>query len=170
MSLYIFDINITTNICVFKFYYLSAWDCCWSLVSIWRFVCIFLNVCPFDCTAITGSAKVGPLNIRLTTPVGWLMSLQLIVLSRPVIERIRSVFVSFHLCIVRRLGVFVIRLRQISSLFMPPLKKAGILHCACRSVCRSVGPPVGRSVCRSPLPCATDNSRTLCPSSFKLGR
>ena len=34
-----------------------------------------------------------------------------------VIERICSVFVSFHICIVCRLGVFVIRLRQISSLF-----------------------------------------------------
>ena len=32
-------------------------------------------------------------------------------------ERICSVFVSFQLCIVCRLGVFVIRLRQISSLF-----------------------------------------------------
>ena len=34
-----------------------------------------------------------------------------------VIERICSVFVSSHLCIVCRLGVFVIRLYQISSLF-----------------------------------------------------
>ena len=34
-----------------------------------------------------------------------------------VIGRIRIVFVSFHLCVVFRSGVFVIRLRQISSLF-----------------------------------------------------
>ena len=34
-----------------------------------------------------------------------------------VIERICSVFVLFHLCIVCRLEVFVIRLRQISSFF-----------------------------------------------------
>ena len=34
-----------------------------------------------------------------------------------VIERICSVFVSFNLCIVCRLGMFVIQLRQISSLF-----------------------------------------------------
>ena len=34
-----------------------------------------------------------------------------------VIERICSVFVSFHLCIVCRLGAFVIRLRHISPLF-----------------------------------------------------
>ena len=30
----------------------------------------FLNVCPFDCTAIAGGEKIGPLNLRLTTPVG----------------------------------------------------------------------------------------------------
>ena len=29
----------------------------------------FLNVCPFDYTAVVGSGKVGPVN-RLTTPVG----------------------------------------------------------------------------------------------------
>ena len=34
-----------------------------------------------------------------------------------VIEHICTVFLSFHLCIVCQLGVFVIRLRQISSLF-----------------------------------------------------
>ena len=34
-----------------------------------------------------------------------------------VIERICRSFVSFYLCIICRLGVFVIRLRQISSLF-----------------------------------------------------
>ena len=101
------------------------------------------------------------INIIPTTPVGWLLSLQLTVLSRSVIttpvgwllslqadrpksvrnnqtgwmtvvapadrpksvrnscviERICSVFVTFHLCIVCRSGVFVIRPRQISSLF-----------------------------------------------------
>ena len=31
----------------------------------------FLNVCPFDYTAVAGSGKVDPLT-RLTTPVGWL--------------------------------------------------------------------------------------------------
>ena len=43
-----------------------------------------------------------------------------------VIERIYSVFVSFHLCIVcrDRLGVFVIRLRQISSLFSLPFTES----------------------------------------------
>ena len=48
----------------------------------------------------------------------------LFVLDRPksvpnscVIERICNVFVSLHLCTVCRLGLFVIRLRQISSFF-----------------------------------------------------
>ena len=30
----------------------------------------FLNVCPFDCRTVDGSGKVGPLNLKLTTPVG----------------------------------------------------------------------------------------------------
>ena len=37
-----------------------------------------------------------------------------------IIERICSVFVSFYIFIVCRLGVFVIRLLQISSLFLYP--------------------------------------------------
>ena len=74
-------IIITTNICVLKFYDLSAWDGYWSLVSIWRFIHKFLDVCPYGCTAVAKSGKVGLLNLRLTT------------------------------------RVFVIRLRQSSSLF-----------------------------------------------------
>ena len=49
MSLDIFDIIhvlITTTICVINFYDLSAWDGCWSLVSIWRFIYEFLKVGP----------------------------------------------------------------------------------------------------------------------------
>ena len=38
MSLDIFNIIINTNIGVFKFYDLSAWDGWWSVVSIWRFI------------------------------------------------------------------------------------------------------------------------------------
>ena len=44
-----------------------------------------LMVCPFDCTAVAESGKVGPINLRLTTPFGWLMLLQLTVLNRSVI-------------------------------------------------------------------------------------
>ena len=103
-----------------NFYDLSALDGCWSLVSIWRFFYNFFNVRLFDCRAIAGSGKVGPFNFRLTTPAGWLVAPA----DRPksvrnscLIERIWSVFLSFHQCIVCCLGVFVIRLRQISSLF-----------------------------------------------------
>ena len=50
-------------------YALSAWCDCLFVVYIWRFIYTFLNVCPFDYTAVAGSRKVGPVN-RLTTPVG----------------------------------------------------------------------------------------------------
>ena len=42
------------------FYDLSAWRGCWCVVYIRRFIYKFLNVCPFDYTAVTGSWKVGP--------------------------------------------------------------------------------------------------------------
>ena len=44
----------------FYFYDLSAWCGCWFVVYIRRFIYKFLNVCPFDCTAVAGSGKVGP--------------------------------------------------------------------------------------------------------------
>ena len=40
------------------FYDLSAWCGCWFVVNIRRFIYIFLNVCPFDFTAVAGSGKV----------------------------------------------------------------------------------------------------------------
>ena len=52
------------------FYDLFAWGGCWFVVYIRRFIYKFLNVCPFDYTAVAGSGKVGSVN-RLTTPVGW---------------------------------------------------------------------------------------------------
>ena len=48
----------------------SPWDGCWFVVYIRRFIYKFLNVCPFDYTAVAGSGKVGAVNM-LTTPVGW---------------------------------------------------------------------------------------------------
>ena len=30
----------------------------------------FLNICPFNCTVVTRSRKVGPVTLMLTTPVG----------------------------------------------------------------------------------------------------
>ena len=79
------------------FYDLSAWDGCWFLVSIWRFIYECLNVCPFDCTAISGSWKVWHLNLRLTTPVWWRLSLQLTVQS------VRNRCVIECLCIILKI-------------------------------------------------------------------
>ena len=42
----------------------------WFVVYIKRFIFKFLNVCPFDYTAVAGSGKVGTVN-WLTTAVGW---------------------------------------------------------------------------------------------------
>ena len=51
--------------------YFSTWGgCVFVVLYIRRFIYKFLNVCPFDYTAVAGSGKVGPVN-RLTTPVGW---------------------------------------------------------------------------------------------------
>ena len=75
MSLYIYFIyNIyymyLCCTCI-DFYDLPAWGGCWFVVYENRgFLTFFLNVCPFDYTAVSGSGKVGPVN-RLTTPVGW---------------------------------------------------------------------------------------------------
>ena len=61
MSLYIFLIYIYHLCCMFiDFYDLSTWNGCWFVVYIRRFIYKFLNVCPFDYTAVVGSGKVGP--------------------------------------------------------------------------------------------------------------
>ena len=58
---YIFDIYyLLTMLFVYWFYDLSAWCGCWFVVYIRRFIYKFLNVCPFDYTAVAGSGKVGP--------------------------------------------------------------------------------------------------------------
>ena len=54
-------IFIIYALCI-DFYDLSAWDGCWCVVYIRRFIHKFLNVCPFDYTAVTGSGKVWPVN------------------------------------------------------------------------------------------------------------
>ena len=64
----IYNIYYLCCTCI-DFYYLSAWGGCWFVVYIRRFIYKFLNVCPFDYTAVTESGKVGPVN-RLTTLVG----------------------------------------------------------------------------------------------------
>ena len=49
---------ITIYVCVPHFYDLSALDGCWSSVSIRRIFYKFLDVCPFDYTAVAVSGKV----------------------------------------------------------------------------------------------------------------
>ena len=49
---------ITIYVCVPHFYDLSALVGCWSSVSIRRIIYKFLNVCPFDCTAVAVIGKV----------------------------------------------------------------------------------------------------------------
>ena len=63
-SLYIFLLYHIYHLCFtcIYFYDLSAWGGCWFDVHIRRFIYKFLNVCPFDYTAVAGSGKVGPVN------------------------------------------------------------------------------------------------------------
>ena len=64
MSLYIYLLYHIYHLCFtcIDFYDLSAWSGCWFDVYIRRFIYKFLNVCPFDDTAVAGSGKVGPVN------------------------------------------------------------------------------------------------------------
>ena len=50
--------HITIYVYVPHFYDLSALVGCWSSVSIRRIIYKFLNVCPFDYTAVAVSGKV----------------------------------------------------------------------------------------------------------------
>ena len=69
-------------VCVQHFYDLCALVGCWSLVCIRMIIYKFLNVCPFDYTAVATRRKVERSQTALTTPAGWLLLLQLHVLSR----------------------------------------------------------------------------------------
>ena len=64
MSLYIFLLYYIYHLCFtcIDFYDLSAWDGCWFVVYIRKFIYKLLNLCPFDYTAVAGSGKVGPVN------------------------------------------------------------------------------------------------------------
>ena len=56
------DVTIYFCFTCIDFYDLSAWGGCWFVVYIRRFIYKFLNVCPFDYTAVAGSGKVGPVK------------------------------------------------------------------------------------------------------------
>ena len=59
MSPYIFLLYFIYHLCLTcnYFYDLSAWGGCWFVVYIRRFIYKFLNVCPFDYTAVAVSGK-----------------------------------------------------------------------------------------------------------------
>ena len=64
VTIYFFLLYYIYHLCFtcIDFYDLSAWDGCWFVVFIRRFIYKFLNVCPFDYTAVAGSGKVRPVN------------------------------------------------------------------------------------------------------------
>ena len=107
MSLYIFLLYYIYHLCFtcIDFYDLSAWGGCWFVVYIRRFIYKFLNVCPFDYTAVVGSGKVGPEHqvnhtswVAVVTPFDRPKSVR----SRCVIELFCGVCVvtlpSWHFC------------------------------------------------------------------------
>ena len=122
MSLYVFLLYHIYHLCFtcIDFYYLSASGGCWFDVYIRRFTYKFLNVCPFDYTAVAGSGKVGPVNqvnhtswVAVVTPTDRPKSVR----NRCLIELFLALFV-LSLCpfdISMGVGAFVIGLSQISS-------------------------------------------------------
>ena len=62
--IYIFLLYNIYHLCFtcIDFYDLSAWGGCLFVVDIRRFIYKFLNMCPFDYTAVAGSGNVGPVN------------------------------------------------------------------------------------------------------------
>ena len=101
---------------------LSALGGCWFVVYIRRFIYKFVNVCPFDYTAVAGSGKIGPVNqvnhtswIAVDTPTDRPKSVR----NRCVIELFLALFV-LSLCpfvISVGVGAFVMGLSQIFSFF-----------------------------------------------------
>ena len=124
MSLYIFLLYYIYHLCFtcIDLYDLSAWGGCWFVVYIRRFIYKFLNVCPFDYTAVAGNGKVGPVNqvnhtswVAIVTPTDRPTSVR----NRCVIELFCGLFV-LSLCpfdISVGVGAFVVGLSQISSVF-----------------------------------------------------
>ena len=112
---------------MYRFYDLSAWGGCWFVVSIRRFIYTFLNVCPFDYTAVAGSGRVGPVN-RLTTPVdhtSWVA----VVTPTDCPKSVRNRCVVEFFCVVTLPfsagdGAFVIGLSHISSFFSLSISQA----------------------------------------------
>ena len=64
VTIYIFLLYYIYHLCFtcIDFYDLSIWGGCLFVAYIRRFIYKFLNVCPFDYTAVAGSGKVWPVN------------------------------------------------------------------------------------------------------------
>ena len=119
---------ITIYACVPHFYYLSALIDCWSSALVSRIIYKCLNVCPFGYTDVAIGGKAELSETGLTKPVGWLLLLQLTVLSRSAVVVLLKSLVAFLCCHVaffyyfQGVGAFIIGLSQISSFsFCPEL-------------------------------------------------
>ena len=124
MSLYIFLLYYINHLCFtcIDCYDLFAWGGCWFVVYIMMFIYKFLNVCPFDYTAVAGSGKFGPVNqvnhtswVAVVTPTDRPKSVR----NRCVIKLFMTLF-ALSFCPFDNsadVGAFVIGLSQISSFF-----------------------------------------------------
>ena len=113
-------------------------DNCWSLVSIWKFIYIF-----FKCVSFWLHNRYGTWEGWAFKPEdnhnGWMNVVgppdrPKLVRYHCAIERFCSVVMFLWLCIVCRLNVFVLGLRQISCLFF----FTAVLYCWCHSDSASV--------------------------------
>ena len=113
---------ILLGVSVLYFYDLSAWDGCWSLVSIWSIIYKFLNVCPISIARLL--REVGRLGaLKPVNHISWVADVTPTdrpksVRNRCVIDHFCDVFVYFHIwwypaC----MEVFLILLGRISFLF-----------------------------------------------------
>ena len=96
---------------------------CWFAVYIRKSIYKFLNVCPFDYTAVAGSGKVGPVNqvnhtslVAVITPTDCPKS----ICNSCIIELFFVALFVLSLCpfgVSVIVGAFVTGLSQISSFF-----------------------------------------------------
>ena len=96
MSLYIFLLYYIYHLCFtcIDFYDLFAWGGFWFVVytCIRRFIYNFLNVCPFDYTAVAGNGKVWPIN--QVNHTSWVV----VVTSTDRPKSVRNICLIEHFC------------------------------------------------------------------------
>ena len=134
MSHYIFLLYNIYHLCFtcIYFYDVTAWGGWCFVVYIRRFIHQFLNVCPFDYTAVAGSGKVGPVNqvnytswVAVVTPIDRPKSFR----NRCVIELFCGVVCVvtlpfWHLC---RYGGFCNRTESDLFLFLLTAVRADVI-------------------------------------------